>query len=50
MRGAALNHAHFLFIFLEQRRAAHLTRLLLAGDARTHFLGKVQSGPHLAFA
>src|SRR5213592_3504800 len=48
--GFGLHHAHFLFIFLEERRAAHLTRLLLAGDARAHFLSEVQSGPHLTLA
>src|ERR1044071_2408344 len=44
-----LDHAHLLFIFLEQRCATHLAGLLLAGDARTHFLGEIQSRPHLTF-
>src|ERR1035437_413476 len=49
-RRFGLHHAHLLLVFLEQRRAADFASVLLAGDARTHFLGQVERRAHLALA
>src|SRR5262245_1792460 len=45
-----LDHAHFLFVFLKQSGAADFAGFLLAREPRPHFLGKIKSSAHLAFA
>ena len=48
--GLGLHHAHLLFVFLKQQGAPLLAHFLLPRNTRSHFLGEIQRGAHLAFA